>query len=219
MLRSTTTMAFRATPTVAFKATPTLHFAQGHWSGFRFWLAHFFYPNMYREYLSVQNAHKVERGIRLNAALKANKVDIRTLLALPVTDSAHPYRMEYPWEKVVATMDPKSLTLYGKWYRAKIMAFYENLQTHKYGLMQDDLIQVKGWWARASRTRTPQATLIDGDRRVMRGRVLKDKYLYDKKEKWVQPVDNVAWMGPYVMMVADEWEEKWGFFAGQEVEY
>jgi ubiquinol-cytochrome c reductase subunit 7 len=192
---------------------------QQHFAGMRYTIAHFFYPNMYREFLSVQNAHKVERGARLTTALKANKVDIRSLLALPVVDSAHPYRMEYPWEKVVAVMDPKALTFYGSWYRAKTLAFYENLMLHKFGLMSDDMIQVRGWWARAARTRMPQRTLIDADRRVMRGRVLKDKYLFDKKTKWVQPVDNVPYMGPYVMMVADEWEEKWGFFAGQEVEY
>lgn len=202
-----------------FRQTTTKGFVQGHWSGFRYYLCHFLYPNIYREYLAVQNAHKVERGLRLQTALKANKVDLRALLALPVTDGAHPYKLEYPWEKACGATDPKSLTLYGRWYRSKVLAFYEGLQIHKWGMTQDDLIQCRGWWSRASRTRTPKTQLIHCDRRVMRGRVLKDKYIYLDKKHWVNPVDNVAWMGPYVIMVADEWEEKWGFFAGQEVEY
>mgnify|MGYP001598133938 CR=1 FL=1 len=201
------------------RRTQPKHLAQGLSAGFRYWIAHFVYPNMYREYLSVQNAHKVERGVRIQTALKANKIDIRSLLALPVTDSAHPYRQEFPWEKVYSSMDPKTLTAYGKWYRLKVLALYECTLFHKFGIMQEDMIQLRGWWNRAARTRAPQEKLIHCDRRVMRGRVMKDKYIFEPKERWIHPVDNVSWMGPYCIMVADEWEEKWGFFAGQEVEY
>lgn len=203
---------FRKTP----KANIGIHGMAG---GFRFWLAHLFWPNMFREYLAVQNAHKIERGIRLQTALKANKVDIRHLLALPVTDHAHPYKSEFPWEKIYAAMDPKALTLYGKWYRSKVLAFYEINQLHKWGMLCEDIINAKGWWARAARTRTPKKQLVHCDRRVTRGRILRDKYIYEPKKNWVHPVDNVSWMGPYVIMISDEWEEKWGFFSGQEVEY
>ena len=201
------------------RKTNALQYNHGHWSGFRYWVAHFCYPQMYREYLSVQNAHKVERGVRLQTALKANKVDIRALLALPVTDTAHPYKMEYPWEKVYATMDQKSSTPYGRWYRQKVLCFYEGLQLHKFGLCQDDMVNLRGWWNRAARTRAPIEKICHSDRRSMRARMMKDKYIYDAKSRWVHPVDNTPWCGPYIMMVADEWEEKWGFFAGQEVEY
>ncbi|RNF01459.1 ubiquinol-cytochrome c reductase subunit 7 [Trypanosoma rangeli] len=200
------------------RPTAPRYMAQGIWAGFRYYFGHFFYPNMYREFLSVQNAHKVERALRIQSAIKANKVDYRALLALPVTDHAHPYKMEYPWEKVIHT-DYRDLSMYGKWYASKIMCFYEGLQYHKYGCLQDDLINAHGWWNRAARTRAPQDKVIHGDRRVMRARVLRDKYIYEPKSRWVHPIDNVAYFGPYVMMVCDEWEEKWGFFAGQEVEY
>lgn len=99
------------------------------------------------------------------------------------------------------------------------MCFYEGQQLHKYGVMWDDMVNARGWWNRAARTRCPNDKVVHGDRRVMRCRVLKDKYIYEQKDRWVHPIDNVCWFGPYIMMVADEWEEKWGFFAGQEVEY
>lgn len=200
------------------KPTQNLHMAQGIWAGMRYYIGHFVYPNMYREFLSVQNAHKVERAVRIQTAIKANKIDFRSLLALPVTDHAHPYKMEYPWEKVIQS-DTRDLSGYGKWYANKIMCFYEGLQFHKYGCLQDDLVNARGWWNRAARTRAPQDKIVHGDRRVMRARVLKDKYIYEDKARWVHPIDNVAYFGPYIIMVADEWEEKWGFFAGQEVEY
>lgn len=202
-----------------FRTSQKALYNHGHFSGLRYWFAHFFYPNMYRDFLAVQNAHKVERGVRLQTALKANKVDIRALLAMPVTDSAHPYKMEFPWEKVYRSMDSGSSSLYGKWYKAKILSFYEGLQLHRYGIHQDDMVNLKGWWNRAARTRAPQEKIVHSDRRSMRARMLRDKYLYDKKERWVHPVDNTPWFGPYVIMVCDEWEEKWGFFAGQEADY
>eukprot|EP00658_Telonema_sp_P-2_P044607 TRINITY_DN324_c0_g1_i3.p2 TRINITY_DN324_c0_g1~~TRINITY_DN324_c0_g1_i3.p2 ORF type:complete len:202 (+),score=68.23 TRINITY_DN324_c0_g1_i3:41-646(+) len=200
------------------RATPQLHTAQGIWAGMRYYMGHFFYPNMYREFLSIQNAHKVERGVRLQTAIKANKVDFRALLALPVTDHAHPYKMEYPWEKVISA-DSRDLSMYGKWYSSKILSFYESNQHHKFGVMMDDMVNARGWWNRAARTRCPIDKVVHADRRVMRYRILKDKYIYEDKSNWVHPIDNVAWFGPYIMMVADEWEEKWGFFAGQEIEY
>jgi ubiquinol-cytochrome c reductase subunit 7 len=202
------------------RKTSTSLYNHGHYSGMRYQIAHWFFPQMYREYLSVQNAHKVERGVRLQTALKANKVDVRNLLALPVTDTAHPYKMEYPWEKCYAIGGAKNqMTPYGRWYHTKILCFYEGLQLHKFGIGQDDMVQLKGWWNRAARTRAPIEKICHSDRRSMRARMMKDKYIYDKKSRWMHPVDNVAWFGPYVVMVADEWEEKWGFFAGQETEY
>lgn len=200
------------------KATAKLNLAQGAHAGARYYLGHFFYPNMFRELLSVQNARKVERGLRLQNAIKANKVDFRALLALPVTDHAHPYKMEYPWEKVIKN-DTRSMSLYGKWYASKVMCFYDACEVHKWGITMDDMAQVRGWFNRAARSRCPGDKVVHADRRVLRGRVLRDKYIYDPKAKWVHPVDNVAWFGPYMMMVADEWEEKWGFFAAQEIEY
>jgi len=188
--------------------------------GARYFLAHFFYPTMYREYLSLQQARKVERHLRLQGALKANKVDIRTLLALPVTDHAHPYKMEFPWERLYATgADPRGLTGYGKWYKTKTEACYDAFQYHKWGVYVDDNVGARGWWNRAARTRAPREQVIHADRRILRMRWAKDRYIYDEKNKWVHPVDNTPFFGPYLLMVADEWEEKWGFFAGGEVEY
>ena len=56
-------------------------------------------------------------------------------------------------------------------------------------------------------------------RRVFRMRDLREKFLYDKKENWVNPCDNTGYFAGYCTMVADEWEEKWGFFAGSEAEF
>ena len=204
------------------RKTNTNLFFHGHTAPFRFVIGWTIYPEMFRHFLSIQNAHKVERGARLQTALKANKVDIRALLALPVTDHAHPYKTEKPWEKVYARMDPGGLSWYGKWYRAKILNFYEGMQYHRWGMMADDAIGARGWWSRSSRTRTPKVQLIHGDRRVVRARMLKTLYYaYLPKDKWMHPVDNIAWYSPYIMMVSDEWEEKWGFFsnAGINVEY
>ena len=104
----------------------------GHLATVRFIVGWLVWPDMFRHYLAIQNAHKVERGARLQQALKANKVDIRTMLALPVTDHAHPYKQEKPWQKVYAKADPGALSLYGKWYRAKTLTYYECQQFHKW---------------------------------------------------------------------------------------
>ena len=191
----------------------------GSHAGARYFVAQVFAPNLIRDELALQNTQKVERGVRLQTALKANKVDLRSLLALPVTDPAHPYRSEFPWEKAVARMDSRAGSMYSKWYKTKTMASYEAGMYHKFGVYVDDRINARGWWNRAARTRAPQVLVNHMDRRIVRGRHLKDKYLYARKEEWVSPVDNTAFFSPYCTMVADEWEEKWGFFAGQEVEY
>jgi ubiquinol-cytochrome c reductase subunit 7 len=201
------------------KQTPVALNINGAYAGFRYFFFQFVNPNGMRDQLALLNANKVERGVRLQTALRANKVDLRTLLALPVTDSAHPYKSEFPWEKVVARVDHRNVSLYGRWYRAKILATYEALQFHKWGCYVDDVVNMRGWWNRAARTRMPQHIMIHQDRRVVRARSLKDKYLYDKKENWVKPSDNTPFFGPYITMVADEWEEKWGFFAGHDTEY
>ena len=200
------------------KATAVRQTAMGTHAGARYMFGQFFYPNMFREYLSVQNAHKVERGLRLQTAIKANKIDFRALLALPVTDHAHPYKMEFPWEKT-ARQDTRALSGYGKYYANKVACFYDAIELHKFGICQDDMTSARGWWNRAARTRCPTDKIVHGDRRVVRGRILRDKYIFDPKSKWVQPSDNTCWLGPYILMISDEWEEKWGFFAGQEVEY
>ena len=192
----------------------------GAYAGARYWIAHFFYPNLYREYLSIQQARKVERHLRLQGALKANKLDIRNLLVLPVTDHAHPYKMEFPWERLYQEgSDPRGMTTYGKWYRTKIDCVYDAWQWHKFGVYVDDMVNARGWWNRAARTRCPREHTIHADRRVLRMRWAKDRYIFDPKPKWVHPADNTPFFGPYILMVADEWEEKWGFFAGAEVEY
>lgn len=202
------------------RATRQNNFQHGASAGARFLVCWTIWPDAFRHHLAITNAHKVERGVRLQTALKANKVDIRSLLALPVTDHAHPYKREQTWEKVTARADPGSLTPYGKWYRAKVLNFYEGMQYHKWGMYADDAVGARGWWSRASRTRAPKAQLIGGDRRVIRARMLKTQwYAYLPKHQWVAPIDNVAWYSPYVTMVLDEWEEKWGFFGGQETEY
>ena len=67
--------------------------SQGVWVGLRCVLGYFFYPSMFREMLSVQSAHRIERALRLQKAIKANKIDYRALLSLPVTDYAHPYKI------------------------------------------------------------------------------------------------------------------------------
>ena len=192
---------------------------QGHYAPLKYLLAQTVMPGLMRDQLALQNASKVERGVRLQTALKANKVDIRHLLALPATDAAHPYKTEYPWEKLAIRADPRDMTFYGKWYHAKIFSVYEWLQYHRWGMYHDDLITAKGWWNRAARTRAPRTQVLHMDRRVYRGRSIRDKYLYDRKENWVAPVDNTGFFAAYCTMVSDEWEEKWGFFAGQSVEY
>jgi ubiquinol-cytochrome c reductase subunit 7 len=199
------------------RSTPNLYM-QGIWSGFRQVLAVYIAPGMNREYMSLNMAKKIERHVRIQNAIKANKIDFRALLALPVSDYAHPYKQEYPWERVIQS-DIRTLSGYGKWYATKMMVFYETLQFHKWGCTQDDLIPLRSWWVRAARTRSPQLQIVHMDRRVNRARMMKDKYLYEPKSRWVHPIDNTAFFSPYCLMVADEWEEKWGFFAGQEVEY
>ena len=201
-----------------FRQTSTNLLASGPGGGLALWLGHMMYPQMYKDQLALNQTHKVERALRLRTALKANKVDLRSLLALPVQDHAHPYKQEYPWEKCVL-QDDRTLSSYGKFYKLKTMALYEVILFHKFGVMVDDMASTRGWFARAARTRAPKVQIIHGDRRVMRGRVMKDKYVYEPKKKWVQPVDNTAYITPYLAMCADEWEEKWGFFAGQTVEY
>jgi ubiquinol-cytochrome c reductase subunit 7 len=204
------------------RQTNALKFAsQGAWAGKKYWLMHMFAPNVYRDYLAVQNAHKIERGLRLQQSLKANKVDIRSLLALPVTDHAHPYVNEYPWEKVYSMHqgDYKKLSLYGKFYRLKIINTYEVHHVHKFGCLSEDFVCARGWWARAARTRMPKAQCCHMDRRIVRYRALYNRFIYDPKQKWVHPVDDVSYYGPYIFMVSDEWEEKWGFFAKQDIEY
>uniref|UniRef100_A0A7S1M5R3 Uncharacterized protein n=1 Tax=Neobodo designis TaxID=312471 RepID=A0A7S1M5R3_NEODS len=176
-------------------------------------------PAYARNTMAIENASKVERGVRLQTALKANKVDLRHLLALPATDPAHPYKTEYPWEKLMIRADPRQMTMYGKWYYNRVFALYEIIQQHRQGVYYDDMINLKGWWSRAARTRCPKPQVVHMDRRVLRYRDLKEKWLYDKKENWVSPVDNTGFYAPYCTMVADEWEEKWGFFAGNGVEY
>jgi ubiquinol-cytochrome c reductase subunit 7 len=173
---------------------------------------------MTREFLSLNMTKKIERHGRIQNAIKANKIDFRALLALPVTDHAHPYKMEYAWERV-GQVDERTLSGYGKWYARKVMTFYETLQFHKWGCAQDDLIQLRSWWCRAARTRSPQILLVHMDRRVNRARAMKDKYLYEPKSRWVHPFDNTAFFSPYCVMVVDEWEEKWGFFSYQETEF
>jgi len=195
-------------------------YLHGHTSTARFLVGWTVWPELFRHFLSIQNAHKVERGIRVQTALKANKVDIRHLLALPVTDHAHPYKVERVWEKCYHKMDPGSLTWYGKWYRAKVLCMYEAQRYHRWGMYTEDAIGARGWFSRASRTRTPKAQLIHGDRRVVRARMLRTCWYTNlPRDKWTHPVDNVAWYSPYIMMVLDEWEEKWGFFGGTEVEF
>merc|ERR1711991_638953 len=154
----------------------------GQYGGIRTFLVSVVFPSYARDELAQRNAQKVERGVHLQTALKANKVDLRSLLALPVTDPAHPYKQEYAWEKVCARMDSRVETMYGRWFRSKTLAFYESTEGHKFGMYKDDVINARGWWNRAARTR---------------------------------PTDNTPFFGPYCVMVVDEWEEKWGFFAGQ----
>ena len=194
-------------------------FLQGHFSGVRFTLMQMFTPGMFKDYLAINNAHKVERGLRVQTGIKANKIDIRTLLALPVTDSAHPYCMEYPWEKLVWARGQSAATMYQKWYVNKIMMLYAICLQHKLGCLEDDYINLRGWFNRAARTRSPQQLIIHADRRVNRSRVMRFQWNFLPKDKWVRPCDNVSWYRPYIIMVVDEWEEKWGFFAGQTVEY
>ncbi|KNH03625.1 GTP-binding protein HflX [Perkinsela sp. CCAP 1560/4] len=204
-----------------FRQTTVSHMPfQNPYAGFRFLWAHFFAPNYFRHHLALGQTRKIERHLRLQSALKANKVDIRKLLALPVCDSAHPYHMEYPWERMyTGHSDPRGLTRYGQWYRAKIDAVYDMMQNHKFGAYLEDFVNARGWWNRAARTRAPKDQVIHMDRRILRFRWAKDRYIYDHPDKWVHPKENVPFFTPYVVMVADEWEEKWGFFAGAETEY
>mmetsp|Transcript_1962 Transcript_1962/g.3031 ORF Transcript_1962/g.3031 Transcript_1962/m.3031 type:complete len:206 (-) Transcript_1962:53-670(-) len=182
--------------------------------------AHFFKPNFYRHHLALNKTRQIERSMRLQSALKANKVDIRKLLALPVTDSAHPYYTEHAWERVFTRQsDPRGLTRYGRWYCDKIETMYDLNENHKFGNYHDDFVKARGWFNRAARTRAPKEQVLHMDRRILRYRWAKDRYIYDTEDKWIHPTENVPFFSPYTTMVADEWEEKWGFFAGAEIEY
>ncbi len=192
---------------------------QGVWSGFAMPIAQFLAPGLIRDALAVQNTYKVERGIRLQTIVKANKVDLRALLALPVTDPAHPYKAEYPWEKVASHMDHRNSTLYGKIYRAKVLAAYESCYYHRFGAYMDDMLDRAGWHGRAAMMRCPAKIIVHGHRRVQRANSLNKKFLFLPKVNWVKPTDNTKFFNPYMTMILDEWEEKWGFFAGQEVEF
>ena len=203
-----------------FRNTTPQRFTHNAHAGFRLYLTNWFFPNALRSQQCTNMAHRVERGLRLQAALKANKVDIRALLALPVTDSAHPYKSEFPWEKLLQVHNPKGGTsAYGRYYYRKVINFYEWGYWHRYGAGCDDLVCLKAWWGRAARTRAPQDKLIHSDRKVLRVKAFKMHYNNEKKSNWMHPVDNVQWFSPYIVMVADEWEEKWGFFAGTETEF
>jgi len=176
-------------------------------------------PNMYRDQQAVNLTHKIERHMRLQTALKANKVDIRDLLALPVTDTAHPYKLEYPWEKLYSYNPSGATAFWGKWYATKIKSFHEWNVWHYWGVGVDDMLCHKVWWGRATRTRAPQDKIVHSDRRVVKAKANKFHFQQEPKHRWCHPVDNVAWLVPYSFMVVDEWEEKWGFFAGAETEY
>ena len=194
-------------------------FIQGSHVGIRQILSTFFAPQTFKDTLAISNASKIERGVRIQTGIKANKIDIRTLLALPVTDSAHPYVMEYPWEKLAWARGSNAASTYQKWYIAKTMAIYSTLFRHKIGCNEDDYISLRGWFMRAARTRAPPLLIVHSDRRVNRARVMRFQWNFLPRDKWVRPSDNVAWFRPYIIMVLDEWEEKWGFFGGADVEY
>ena len=190
------------------------------YGGWALVVGQFFAPYLFREYMAVEQTRKIERHLRLQSALKANKIDIRKLLALPVCDNAHPYHQEYPWERTYLDQsDPRELTRFGRCHRDKMNSLYDLTQSFKFGTYMDDFIKARGWWNRAARTRAPKDQVVHMDRRILRYRWAKDRYIYDSEDKWVHPKDNVPFFAPYVTMVADEWEEKWGFFAGAEVEY
>ena len=191
----------------------------GVFQGFNYFTTMYLTPFVFREQMATNNAHKVERGLRLQTAIKANKVDIRALLALPVTDPAHPYKAEHFWEKCATHVDSRSATLFGKYYKAKVLAQYEQCQMHKFGMYWDDVQHREGWFHRAARTRAPQLLVVHSDRRAFRGRNWGFKYLYMPKDQWVRPSENTPFLKPYTTMVLDEWEEKWGFFAGQDTEF
>jgi ubiquinol-cytochrome c reductase subunit 7 len=187
-------------------------------------MMHFVCPSYFKDRKAVINTHKVERGLRIRTALKANKIDIRNLLALPVTDHAHPYKNEFNWERFYRGGDMQmtalnNMSAYGRWFRKKWMVLYELCLYHRFGAMMEDIISARGWYHRAARTRLPGVEVVHMDRRVTRYRWMRDRFIYDKKQHWVHPADNIMFFSPYIFMIVDEWEEKWGYFAGQEIEY
>jgi ubiquinol-cytochrome c reductase subunit 7 len=204
-----------------FKSTPLTAFTHGAINPLR---SHYYLvlaPGYYKDYQAINTSHKVERHLRLQNALKANKVDIRNLLALPVTDNAHPYRIEYAWEKIYkASPNKNGMTSYAKFYQAKVRSLHELFYWNRWGIGTDDLIGPgKAWWGRAARTRAPIEKCVHSDRKMLRAKAHRFHYYYEPKHRWMHPVDNVAWYTPYLFMVIDEWEEKWGFFSGMETEY
>eukprot|EP00754_Rhynchopus_humris_P019962 Rhum_TRINITY_DN14673_c12_g2::Rhum_TRINITY_DN14673_c12_g2_i1::g.108170::m.108170 len=164
-------------------------------------------------------AQRVERHARNLQAVKQNKVDLRSLLALPVYDPAHPYYLEKPWEVYFKAEQPaEAATTQGKLHRWEALTQRENRQHDIKGCLHDDLESEWHWSVRVAVKRLPKEQKIWRQRRIGTANRLCGPGGYQElpSQYWIHPSDDVAYLSQYINMASDEAEEKWGFMAGEE---
>ena len=164
-------------------------------------------------------AQRVEGHARNLQAVKANKVDIRQLLALPVYDPAHPYYLEKPWEVYFkADAPPEASSTKGKLHKLETMTVRENEQYDQVGMLHDDAYTEWFFAVRQGVRRLPKDQHSWRERRCFTANHVSggSGVAMIPEEYWTHPSDDVSYLAPYVKMASDEHEEKWGFMAGED---
>eukprot|EP00756_Hemistasia_phaeocysticola_P027661 Hpha_TRINITY_DN16129_c0_g6::TRINITY_DN16129_c0_g6_i1::g.8352::m.8352/K00417/QCR7, UQCRB; ubiquinol-cytochrome c reductase subunit 7 len=185
-------------------------------------IKHLAVPQIFRQAMPAAAAQRIERAARNLQAVKENKVDLRQLLALPVYDPAHPYYVAKPWEAYFKQeAPPEATSTVGKLRKIESLGLREMAVYDQVGLFNDDLISEWFWAARQAVKRLPM------DQRKWRQRRVSVSHLligggqvgHLPPQYWVHPADDVSFLYGYVLMASDEWEEKWGFMAGEQTSF
>eukprot|EP01062_Namystynia_karyoxenos_P063634 TRINITY_DN5644_c0_g1_i1.p2 TRINITY_DN5644_c0_g1~~TRINITY_DN5644_c0_g1_i1.p2 ORF type:complete len:208 (+),score=81.78 TRINITY_DN5644_c0_g1_i1:101-724(+) len=190
--------------------------------GVGIFVKHLFLPRIFRSSMPAASAQRIERMSRNLQAVKQNKVDLRQLLALPVYDPAHPYYVEKPWEVYFKQEQPPEATSFvGKLRKSESLGLRELCCVDQGGLFNDDTLSEWFFTVRQAVRRLPMDQRQWRQRRttvfhmIMGGGGLGHLPM----QYWVHPVDDVAYIQGYALMANDEWEEKYGFMAGEEITF
>jgi len=190
--------------------------------GFGTFVKHLAVPQVFRQAMPAAAAQRIERAARNLQAVKENKVDLRQLLALPVYDPAHPYYVQKPWEAYFKQeQPPEASSTVGKLRKLESLGLREMSLYDQVGLFNDDLISEWYWACRQAVRRLPM------DQRQWRQRRVSVSHLFIgggqaghlPQQYWLHPADDVSFLYGYVLMASDEWEEKWGFMAGEQTSF
>eukprot|EP01065_Artemidia_motanka_P042029 TRINITY_DN555_c0_g1_i1.p1 TRINITY_DN555_c0_g1~~TRINITY_DN555_c0_g1_i1.p1 ORF type:complete len:227 (+),score=100.29 TRINITY_DN555_c0_g1_i1:59-682(+) len=201
---------------------PRLAISTGQFGGVGNCLKHLLFPRIFSQGMPAAAAQRVERMSRNLQAVKQNKVDLRQLLALPIYDPAHPYYVEKPWEMYFKQEQPPEVSsTIGKLRKAESLGLRESAQYDQVGLFNDDTTTEAHFVVRQAVRRLPKDQRQWRNRRVTVALMLHSSggLGHLPVQYWLNPADDVSYMMGYALMASDEWEEKWGFMAGEQTAF